>query len=893
MGTKKSYGNKRWHLLLLVALLALLGSCGGGASGLSGFDASSSGTAPASESATEVAPSGFPVIPSEPVPNLDTIRFGQELLGYREDFRDKEYRNEWLLGFDEAGDPIWDMPYYAHQERRRADRENGRTASGTLPDVVVDLAAEPYAEGHMGNWHYIVYDIGGFGTARIDFIKGETHGDFPAWVGIADYTGNVDKQTTERWKFVNDPTNKSGSAVGAPELFPTEVTAELFDSWAGTWLQQKHVSGANTTFRVELNSETLRNRVVSDEKEVDDEKIAPTAYIVVITPHDHSHALPMVELALEVLPGNDANYFSTRPTRPKPTGVTPGKATSTLSEEQHQNIAWEDQSDGGVPTSGPINTRVVRTATADDDTEVLGDPQHVKTIFTDPTDHPQYGLEGFDGETTPGEGYVYTIYNFSEVGWSAGVEQDPIVVDLVPPADIAGLFDSENEEVDLSWEAATGAAGYDIYRAAYGQEEGEYTLVQANAEGTSYSDTGFEESDLNRYFIKSRNADGSNISGFSEEVQVNCLDMGSFTTIALESMDLSKPSLTLAGSSGAPGVVCVSNGDLTFYSASDATPSGAGDLVATVIAADVIPLLVRSCRYADDAVGVATVLGNGEIQFYWSDKAPDGTESWTSSLVVSDASTNLSVACSVAILDGVPTIMYSSGSGSQVGYVVSVVSKPASINDWADDHVVIDDGEGALIKQLLLSESNGSPFLAYRVEGGSDGNGVGYAHATIAKPASVAEWDVPGDLLLGQGMSSISLAVYSGRVSIAASGGQRVVLLVADNTSPALNEWEVWDQFSQNGRDYSYAQLAEVGSTNKPLIVFGDKSTETGELALQSAWCCTTVPQENITCWDLVSISQTSHADLSSAVTTASGGGYTGALDISADDSWRYHFTSL
>src|SRR5690606_6543834 len=76
----------------------------------------------------------------------------------------------------------------------------------------------------------------------------------------------------------------------------------------------------------------------------------------------------------------------------------------------------------------------------------------------------------------------------------------------VPSAPTGLIAASGNAQVQLSWNAVSGATGYNVKRST--TSGGPYTNVQTNVSGTSFTDTGLTNGTTYYYVVTAVNASG-------------------------------------------------------------------------------------------------------------------------------------------------------------------------------------------------------------------------------------------------------------------------------------------------------------------------------------------------------------------------------------------------
>jgi uncharacterized protein YxeA len=122
--------------------------------------------------------------------------------------------------------------------------------------------------------------------------------------------------------------------------------------------------------------------------------------------------------------------------------------------------------------------------------------------------HNQSGTSWSDTELSPNTTYRYRITAYNEAGESDYSSIVSCTTQGVPPETPTGLNCTavSSFQIDLSWDASTGADGYNIYR-CNGTSCTPTTLVHTEST-TSWSDTGLTSSTIYRYRITAYNEAG-------------------------------------------------------------------------------------------------------------------------------------------------------------------------------------------------------------------------------------------------------------------------------------------------------------------------------------------------------------------------------------------------
>jgi len=211
-----------------------------------------------------------------------------------------------------------------------------------------------------------------------------------------------------------------------------------------------------------LNGPELRERYVSGS--------GSFSYILLV------HGLPggdAVQPAVQVLSAstatadaspNQAVYYSNRPHYARISGVSLGgssasRVSSALDPSQHVNLSWEHVRDQGAEDNEALAVRVYRHRLGESDRMPIGTVFSEDEIYTDPLDNSESAAP-----PEPGETYVYYIRAYNEGGWT---DFSPRQLVTIPPDPPNGLRASDGEfddRIQLRWERAYGATGYQVYR---------------------------------------------------------------------------------------------------------------------------------------------------------------------------------------------------------------------------------------------------------------------------------------------------------------------------------------------------------------------------------------------------------------------------------------------
>ena len=262
--------------------------------------------------------------------------------------------------------------------------------------------------------------------------------------------------------------------AGDGEFLPVQYWVGVADFTTYQW----HWFGEyDTTETVNLNSAELQDRFVS---------ATGVLHCIIASPPTPAggteyHAVQVNTVTATTSPG----YLQNLPHYAQLTNIAVGAVggghgASALSEDQYVNLFWDHVPAFGANDAQDIADEyyIYRRSPGEEAAVQIGTITAPASYFIDPT-HNEPGVS----DPVPGESYSYSVRAANEAGTTPWSEPLSAYIPVLPPTDVSATDGDYDDRVVVSWTAAEGATGYDIFR----DDDG--TPFTSVGEVTSWEDT--------------------------------------------------------------------------------------------------------------------------------------------------------------------------------------------------------------------------------------------------------------------------------------------------------------------------------------------------------------------------------------------------------------------
>ena len=130
-----------------------------------------------------------------------------------------------------------------------------------------------------------------------------------------------------------------------------------------------------------------------------------------------------------------------------------------------------------------------------------------------------------DAAAEPGVKYIYTVRGLASDGKTRSSSYNPGVSAVMLPADVKGLDTIvDSSAIIITWEAAAGAASYNVYRRT--TDNTAWTLVGNKLTATRYRDTDITDGTVYTYTVRGVASDGTTLSAGTDTISATAAYTG-------------------------------------------------------------------------------------------------------------------------------------------------------------------------------------------------------------------------------------------------------------------------------------------------------------------------------------------------------------------------------
>ncbi len=441
------------------------------------------------------------------------------------------------------------------------------------------------------------------------------------------------------------------------------------------------------------------------------------------------------------------------------------------------------------------------------------------------SEHPVPGPEFTDLTVAPHGTYHYVLRAVDRSGGRGG-ESAPVGITrtepLEPPATVSAT--GQLRAIAVTWAAATGAAGYDVYRR---QASGTWRRI-ASPSTTAHTDTAVLPGQVYEYAVRTRNADRQ-VSGLS-----------STATAEAAAGDI-RPEISLAGSLVAAAGQWLSSGSYSMdVSATETDPLGAAPGITQLevsVANVVLVTNTQPCALGNCSMSASTNVEVGDL--------PEGQHELVA--IATDAVGETTIARASVFIDrsqpAAPTDLGADSTPQAVGLVWTAPST-ADTAGYIVERSTTATGTFTSLTELPVpdtsySDSSGSASTRYwyRVRAVDAAGNLSPASRTVSASRSSAAASAPQGVtaqgLLGRVTVSWNAATATDldgyRVYAADAPSDKMELVSARSlTHPAFVDFDVTPGFA---RYYEVRAVSRDGEVSPPSSVVSASAEAFGDAA--------------------------------------------------------------